>query len=178
MYSQSSGVAPEDPRQADPESGLPSPQWIRRRRARTLILLATCCVALVPWIVYLAFSLPTGYTAQDWSAVWVGFDVLLLIALAATALSALLRRHIVILLAAITATLLICDAWFDVLLDWGTPAVWSSLASAVFVELPLAFFLFTWARTLLRLMLKLRWRELGLAASPPTTTMPAWPSPR
>lgn len=98
---------------------------------------------------------------------WVGFDILLLFALTATALSALLRRQIVILLAGVTATLLICDAWFDVLLDWGTPAVWASLATAVLVELPLAFFLLTWARTLMRLMLKIRWRELGLSGNPP-----------
>ncbi|MGW3984968.1 hypothetical protein [Streptomyces mirabilis] len=34
-----------------------------------------------------------------------------------------------------------CDAWFDVSLEFGTPAVWSSAALAVFVELPMAAFL-------------------------------------
>ena len=169
MHPQTIDLAPGDPRKPIGESASPPhrPQRPGRRRTRTLVLLGACCVALVPWIIYLALSLPSGHTAQDWSAVWVGFDILLLFALTATALSALLRRQIVILLAGVTATLLICDAWFDVLLDWGTPAVWASLATAVLVELPLAFFLLTWARTLMRLMLKIRWRELGLSGNPP-----------
>lgn len=40
-----------------------------------------------------------------------------------------------------TAILLVCDAWFDVSLAFGTPDVWFSAGLAVFVELPLAVFL-------------------------------------
>ena len=51
----------------------------------------------------------------------------------------------------ITGTLLCCDAWFDVILDAGTSDIWLSLASAVLVELPLAFLMFNAARRLIRL---------------------------
>ncbi|MFJ9909443.1 hypothetical protein ACIRVK_42645 [Streptomyces sp. NPDC101152] len=39
-----------------------------------------------------------------------------------------------------TALLLICDAWFDVSLAFGTPEIWLSAALAVFAELPLESF--------------------------------------
>lgn len=143
------------------------PERVTRRRARTLGLLSFCCVALIPWIVYLAISMPSGYHAKAWSAAWVGFDVLLLVALGMTALCALLRRQAAIPLATVSATLLVCDAWFDIALDWGTPDVRVSIASAVLVELPLAAFLGMWARTLLRVTALLQWRQLGLEGDPP-----------
>ena len=51
----------------------------------------------------------------------------------------------------VTATLLCCDAWFDVLLDLRTDDMWLSIASALVVELPLAFILLNAARRLIRL---------------------------
>jgi len=60
-------------------------------------------------------------------------------------------RQIVIVCLLITATLLCCDAWFDVILDLGTSDIWGSVSSAVIVELPLAFLLFNAARRLIRL---------------------------
>ena len=50
----------------------------------------------------------------------------------------------------ITATLLCCDAWFDVILDLGTSGMWMSIASAVIIELPIAFLMFSAARRLIR----------------------------
>jgi hypothetical protein len=105
------------------------PQRVKRLRARFLFVLVTCCTGLGAWIVYLAVSLPTGYRSKGWSAAWVGFDILLLLALAGTLLAAILGRQILIMFAVATATLLLCDAWFDIVLDWGTSDVWGSLAS-------------------------------------------------
>jgi hypothetical protein len=51
----------------------------------------------------------------------------------------------------VTGTLLCCDAWFDVILALGTSGIWASLASAVVIELPLAFLMFRAARRLIRL---------------------------
>ena len=51
----------------------------------------------------------------------------------------------------VTGALLICDAWFDVILDLGTRDIWMSVASAVFAELPLAFMMLTAARRLVRM---------------------------
>ncbi|MDC2958204.1 hypothetical protein PO587_27560 [Streptomyces gilvifuscus] len=64
-----------------------------------------------------------------------------MVAMASTALLGWLRHHAVIVAALATALLLICDAWFDVSLAFGTPEIWLSAALAVFVELPLAFYL-------------------------------------
>jgi hypothetical protein len=144
-----------------------APQRLRRLRTRSLSLLVACCTGLGAWIVYLAISMPTGYQARAWSAAWVGFDILLLLALTGTVVAAMLRRQIVIMLAVFTATLLLCDAWFDIVLDWGTSDVWGSLASAAFIEVPLALFLLFRARKLVRVALLRRWHELGLPGDPP-----------
>lgn len=114
---------------------------IRRQRRHTLELLTVCAVGLVPWTVLLSFTLPTGYTVRQWRVTWVGFDVLLLLAMSATAFLGWRRHRGVVVAAVATGALLVCDAWFDVSLALGTPAVWWSAALAVFVELPLAAFL-------------------------------------
>ena len=148
------------------EIGTP-PVRVKRMRSRFLTILAACCLGLGVWIVYLAVSMPTGYHAKAWSAAWIGFDLLLLLALTGTIVAAMLGRQIVILLAVFTASLLLCDAWFDIVLDWGTSDVWGSLASAAFVEVPLAGFLLFKARGLVRVALLQRWHELGLPGDPP-----------
>ena len=114
---------------------------IRRQRRHTLELLTVSAVALVPWTVLLWFTLPSGYTVRQWRTAWVGFDVLLVLALATTSLLGWLGHRSVVLAASATATLLLCDAWFDVSLALGTPDVWLSAVLAVAVELPLAMFL-------------------------------------
>ena len=130
-----------------------TPAQMRRRRRLTLQLLWACVLALVPWTIYLGFSLPNNYNTRHWSAAWTGFDVLLLFALGSTAYFGWRGRQALIGSSIAAATLLVCDAWFDIMLDLGTPQIWTSIASAVFIELPLAFFLFNRAAVLLRLML-------------------------
>lgn len=50
---------------------------------------------LIPWIVYLAFALPDDYLVHDWTATWVGFDLLLLGLMAATVIFGMLRRQVI-----------------------------------------------------------------------------------
>ena len=114
---------------------------VRRHRRHTLELLTVCAVALVPWTVLLAVTLPSGYRVHHWRVTWVGFDVLLVVAMASTAILGWLRHRAVIVSALATAVLLICDSWFDVSLAFGTSEIWLSAALAVFAELPLAFYL-------------------------------------
>ena len=94
---------------------------------------------------------PGDYRAGGWSAAWVGFDAVLFLAFAATAWAAWRRRQMLILCLVVLATLLCCDAWFDITLDWGTPGFMDSLALALVVELPLAVLAMIGARRLLRL---------------------------
>ncbi|MER6375449.1 hypothetical protein ABT255_45540 [Streptomyces mirabilis] len=132
--------------QASTQEGAVSPaadllERIRRHRRHTLELLTVCALGLVPWTVLLAMTLPSVYEVRQWRVTWVGFDALLMVAMAATALLGWLRHRAVIVSATATAVLLICDAWFDVSLAFGTAGVWLSAVLAACVELPLAFYL-------------------------------------
>jgi hypothetical protein len=123
---------------------------LSRERRLALLVAAGCCVVLAGWIVILAATLPHRFDAHHWRAVWVNFDVFLLAAFAATAWALWRERQVVILLLAVTGTMLCCDAWFDVGTSLATTGIWISLASAIFAELPLAVLAFIGARRLLR----------------------------
>ncbi|MGJ5748914.1 hypothetical protein FB563_6481 [Streptomyces puniciscabiei] len=140
---------------------------MRRRHRRVLRQLGMCVLLLVPWTVYLAVSLPDRFEARYWPMVWVGFDVMLLVSLVAAGLAVWLRRQAMVPLSYVAATLLICDAWFDVSLDWGRADVWVSAASAALVELPLAVLLIVRARRVLKVSVRLAWQRLGLPGEPP-----------
>jgi len=118
-------------------------------------MLAASTLGLVPWTIVLGLTLPTDYRVHAWRTTWVGFDVLLLASLAATAVLAWRRHRAALMTSVATAVLLVCDAWFDVSLDFGTPAVWASAALAVFVELPIAAFLLRRVYGLIQLKLAL-----------------------
>jgi hypothetical protein len=122
----------------------------QRRRLGALFSII-CCTVLVGWIVVLVLTLHRHFTATHWRLAWVGFDIVLLVAFAATGWAFWRGRQIVIACLLVTATLLCCDAWFDVILDLGTSGEWLSVASAVIIELPLAFLMFNAARRLIRL---------------------------
>ena len=123
--------------------------FVRMRRVR-LVLMAGAIVGLIPWIVYLSITLPDRYIANNWIATWVGFDTLLLLFMASTAVLGLLRRQLLILAAFTTGVLLVCDAWFDVMT--AAPADrWLSVLTATLGELPLAAVLITGALRILRL---------------------------
>lgn len=132
------------------ESITPTPISQRRRR----ILIAACLLGvlvLAIWIGVLEVKLPRHYRAGGWRAAWVGFDIGLLLVFAATAWAAWRRRQILIACLMVLATLLLCDAWFDTTLDWGTRGFTVSLFSALAVELPLAVVALIGARRLIRL---------------------------
>ncbi|MEV5953911.1 hypothetical protein AB0M11_09100 [Streptomyces sp. NPDC051987] len=145
----------------------PDSPVVRRRHRRAVAQLALCVVVLVPWTVYLAVSLPDRFEARYWPMVWVGFDVMLMVSLVGAGVAVWLRRQALIPMSFVAATLLVCDAWFDISLSWGRGDVWVSTASAVLVELPLAFLLVMRARRVLKISAQLAWQRLGLAGEPP-----------
>src|SRR5256886_2968655 len=120
-----------------------------RSRGRLLTLLVGAAVFLPPWIVYLAVSLPDQHDTGQWKLVWVGFDIALLGCLVATGWLGVRRRRRAVPVLVATATLMLCDAWFDVLLSWPGPDWWTSLLMAGLVEVPLAVFLLVRAHLLL-----------------------------
>lgn len=113
-------------------------------------------LVLIPWIVYLAFALPDDYLVHDWTATWVGFDLLLLGLMAATVVFGMLRRQVMVLTAFATGTLLICDAWFD-LMTAGANDFRVSILTATLGDLPLAAVLITGALRLVRLTVVRMW---------------------
>ena len=123
----------------------------QRRRTIVLGLVIVCCVVLAAWIGDLAATLPRYYRAGDWRGAWVGFDVALLLTFAATGWAAWRRRQILIICLVVLATLLCCDAWFDVVLNARTSGFEVSLLSAILVELPLAALAILGARRLVRI---------------------------
>ncbi len=132
-----------------------------RRRKLAVLFSIICCTVLAAWIVVLWLTLHRHFTATHWRLSWVGFDIVLLAAFAATGWAFWRGRQIVIAFLLITGTLLCCDAWFDVLLDLGTSDVWMSVASAVVIELPIAFLMFNAARRLIRLSALVAMSEAG-----------------
>ncbi|WP_433179166.1 hypothetical protein [Actinoallomurus sp. CA-150999] len=140
---------------------------LRMRRRRGLTFLLTCCVFLIPWIVFLALTLPVRYTAGQWQAAWTGFDIALLLALAATAWAIWQKRQLAIVGAIVTGTLLLCDAWFDIMLSWGGPDFWTAVLTAALGELPLAMLLFLAARTFVHHTVQVAWTRLGMEGPAP-----------
>jgi hypothetical protein len=59
--------------------------------------------------------LPTHYEAYHWRGAWVGFDIGLVVFLAATAILGFLRSHLLSIAAFATGVLLLVDVWFDIM---------------------------------------------------------------
>jgi hypothetical protein len=146
---------------------------LRRRRRIGLLVMTACCVALAAWIAILLQTLPGRYTSSDWRAVWVGLDIAELLGFAATAWAAWNQRQVLIFFMVITGTLLVCDAWFDLTLNYGSSGFAASILSAVLAEFPLAFLMFAGARRLIRVTVQTLMRLSGNAEPAP----PLWQIP-
>ncbi len=143
------------------------PRLQHRMRFALLFTLA-CCIVLAGWIAILILTLPGHYTSDDWRAVWVGLDLAELAGFAAIGWAAWHQRQIVTFFLLVTGTLLVCDAWFDVTLNYGSHGFTTSIVSAVLVELPLAILMFISAGRLVRSTIHLVMQLSGVAGSPPS----------
>jgi hypothetical protein len=109
---------------------MPLPRWITA-------LLALVAVALVPWTLWLTFSLPSKHVSSHYDVAWVGFDVALGAMIAATAYFGWRRSPLLRVFAGATAAMLACDAWFDIVTAAPGERVEAVLQAAI-AELPLA----------------------------------------
>jgi hypothetical protein len=141
---------------------------LQRSKRLGLLVMTACCIALAGWIAILLLTLPERFTSSDWQAVWVGLDVAELLGFAATAWAAWHQRQVVIFCMIITGTLLVCDGWFDLTLDYGSSGFTASILSAVLAELPLAFLLFAGARRLVRVSVKTIMQLSGVSGPAPS----------
>ena len=144
------------------------PAIARRMRRNRLTLTVVGAIGLIPWMIYLAFTLPENYVAHNWPATWIGFDCVLIAFMIATAVLGWLRRELVILPAFTTGVLLICDAWFDIMTA-GPGQLWISVMTATLLNLPAATIMIIGAVRIVRLTAARLW------FLDPTT--PAWRLP-
>ena len=109
-----------------------------------------CAVILIVWAGFLILTLPGNYSANHWHVAWGGFDIGLGIALISTAVAVVRRSAYAEVAAAVSGTLLVCDAWFDLLTSRTTSELVQAALEAVLVELPLAALCFWMAINLAR----------------------------
>jgi hypothetical protein len=107
------------------------PRWVA-------MLLTLTAAGLLPWTLWLTFTLPSRHVTEHYDIAWVVFDCALFCAFAATAWAALRGSDWLVPFAAVTGTMLVCDAWFDVATSIGSGDAMEAVLEAVFAELPLA----------------------------------------
>jgi hypothetical protein len=132
------------------EDGLPPderlvPTWVGR-------LFVVLTVLMIPWTVWLMFDLPSQAKADHWDIAWAGFDIALAASLGTTALTILRRSPWTAITATVTATLLVCDAWFDVMTADTMTGLTRALVEAFVAELPLALLCLWVARNVERVL--------------------------
>jgi hypothetical protein len=128
----------DDGARSDPASRLPSD--VRRRARRLAWLYLAAGIVLIPWIVYLALTLPAHDLDRHYRLTWVGFDIVLVIVIVRTAYMAFKVDPRVQFAAAATAVLLFVDAWFDVTTAGSRAEVMEAVVLALLIEIPAAIF--------------------------------------
>ena len=107
-------------------------------------------VVLIPWIV-LMFTVPREVNVpQHWVLVWGGFDCFLVLGFAVTAFRLITRSPRGAVTSAMTGTMLLIDAWFDVLTTH-RGGQFISILMAVFAEIPCALICFYVSRRIVTL---------------------------
>jgi hypothetical protein len=101
---------------------------------------------IVPWTVFLALRLPSHHVTPHWSIAWGGFDVALAASAAFTAYALARNPTWIAVAASVMGTLLVCDAWFDLLTARAGGELAEAVAEAALAELPLAALCFWLAR--------------------------------
>jgi hypothetical protein len=119
-------------------------------------------LALLPWTIWLSASLKPHHVTDRWDLAWSGFDTALAMLFLATAFAAYRRSPWVGMLAGATGTLLVTDAWFDVVLESHADELRQSIALAIFAELPLAALCFWIAHRTERFLARALERSLYL----------------
>jgi hypothetical protein len=102
------------------------------------IFFIACFIGMIPWTVFLWFTLPVRQISPHYNLAWTGFDVLLAGVLLATGACVIKRSRYLTVTAASASTLLVVDAWFDITTSpVGAELLWAVVMAAV-AELPLA----------------------------------------
>jgi hypothetical protein len=100
------------------------------------LVFGAAAALLVAWTAVLGSVLRTQASVANWSLAWVGLDLAEAVTLLSCAV--LIRRRSPLLspVAAASATLIVVDAWFDVLTSANDRHWYVSVALALIVEIP------------------------------------------
>ncbi len=114
-----------------------------KRRPSTLrqwfmLLFGAAGIGLVPWTIWLAGTLRPTHESPRWDIAWSGFDGTLALLFLVTAFAAWRSSLWVGVTAGATGSLLVTDAWFDVILSSDTDELRTALVLAAVAELPAA----------------------------------------
>jgi hypothetical protein len=115
---------------------------LSRRTQLLSTILLVAATALIVWTIFLGLTLPLKYDAGHWDLLWTGFDIGLFCVLGYAAWAAWFRRQVLATTAIVAGTLLLCDAWFDIITSIGHRDQWLTLLTGFGGELPLAVFFF------------------------------------
>jgi hypothetical protein len=107
-------------------------------REWVVVVYAAIGLGLLPWTITLASSLKPHHVTESWDLAWTGFDCALAVMFLATAYAAYRRSPWVAALAAATGTMLVTDAWFDIVLESHADERRTAVILALAAELPTA----------------------------------------
>ena len=107
-------------------------------RQLVMVVFTLVGVGLLPWTIWLSSSLSSHHETKRWDLAWSGFDSGLAVSFLLTAFAAWRRSPWVGALAGATGTLLVTDAWFDIVLESHADELRNAIYLAVLAELPIA----------------------------------------
>jgi len=94
---------------------------------------------LLPWTIYLGATLPTHHLSTHWDIIWTGLDAALILMLFTTGIFAYIKSRWIAITSSTVGSLLLVDAWFDVMSERRGLQLHEAIILAIFFELPLAF---------------------------------------
>jgi|SRR5579883_745950 hypothetical protein len=126
------------------------PRWV-------MVFFIAAAIVLIPWIVLLFGDTSAQFgVAKHARLVWGGFDCFLVVGFAVTAYRIATRSPRGAITAAATGTMLLVDAWFDILTARRPSAQLTAILMAVFAEIPCALICFFVARRIVHLFEQVR----------------------
>jgi hypothetical protein len=105
---------------------------------RVAITYPIFAMILLPWTLYLGLSLPSRHISVHWDVSWVGLNIALIISFAVTGYLSYRQSRWVAISASVLGSILILDAWFDILTQHSPSELRTAVLMAVFIEIPLA----------------------------------------
>lgn len=110
----------------------------KRVLTKVAVLYPLFALCLLPWTLYLSQSLPEHQLTVNWDVSWVGLNIALIVSLVTTGYLSYLQSRWVAMSATVLGSVLVLDAWFDVLSQRGGDDLRQAIMLAIFIELPIA----------------------------------------